>query len=433
MKNIAVLYDVENLVGGYNLKYLSEISLKNIISELEKIGLSEIAIQKAYADWSNAKLNQLKWDIAELGIEPIQMYGFSKGSVKNASDIQLVIDTMEILHTKSFIDTFVIISGDGGFSSLVKKISEYGKKVIGMAYKSTANRIFTQVCDKFIYIDNTLTKEQIEILKEIELDENKKKQILDNPLLNYSLPNFKPIDDFDLDIIKKSSLEFMDKLSENFDAKKVLKEQGLNISVFKSALNYLFIDLNFRRFGFARLSDFVRYIFSNSNYKLVLKEPSDYRIVFNDVKLFGYNDMEPIFEPPKIHSKENYIQFLSSGKPVIHIPLDKENIHRIIDYLVEYRDEYSDKYYPELFNDLYDVFGIEEKELNKILFILINTGVLKGDIPTMPLKERSYYFSPLNKEEAVSHILDTIREKLLFSIDGTIDEDEFQKIERLFF
>jgi len=145
MKNIAVLYDVENLVGGYHLKYLSEISLKNIISELEKIGLSEIAIQKAYADWSNAKLNQLKWDIAELGIEPIQMYGFSKGSVKNASDIQLVIDAMEILHTKPFIDTFVIISGDGGFASLVKKISEYGKKVIGMAYKNTANQIFTKV------------------------------------------------------------------------------------------------------------------------------------------------------------------------------------------------------------------------------------------------------------------------------------------------
>jgi uncharacterized protein (TIGR00288 family) len=433
MKNIAVLYDVENLVGGYHLKYLSEISLKNIISELEKIGLSEIAIQKAYADWSNAKLNQLKWDIAELGIEPIQMYGFSKGSVKNASDIQLVIDAMEILHTKPFIDTFVIISGDGGFASLVKKISEYGKKVIGMAYKNTANQIFTKVCDKFIYIDNTLTKEQIEILKEIELDENKKKHILEHPLLNSTLPNFKPIDDFDLDSVKKYSLEFMNKLSENMEAKKIMREQGLNISVFKSALNYLFIELNFRRFGFARLSDFVRYIFSGSDYKLVLKEPSDYRIVFDDVKLFGYNDMEPIFETPKIHSKENYERFLPTGKPPIHIPLNKLNFQKVIDYLLEHREEYSDKSYTDIFNDLYEVFGIEERELNKILYLLINTGVLKGDNPIMPLKEQHYYFSPLNKEELKSQLLDTIRQKLIVSIDGTIDEDEFAKIEELFF
>jgi len=68
MKNIAILYDIENLVGGYNLKYLSEISLKNILQELDTIGLSDIAIQKAYADWSNHKLSNLKWDIAELGI-----------------------------------------------------------------------------------------------------------------------------------------------------------------------------------------------------------------------------------------------------------------------------------------------------------------------------------------------------------------------------
>ncbi len=60
------------------------------------------------------------------------MYGFVKGGSKNASDIQLVIDAIEILHTKQFITTFIIVSGDGDFLSLAKKTwGSMAKKVIG--------------------------------------------------------------------------------------------------------------------------------------------------------------------------------------------------------------------------------------------------------------------------------------------------------------
>ena len=245
MKNVAVLYDIENLVGGYSLQYLSEISLKNILLELKKKGLDNIAIQKAYADWSNPALSTIKWDISELGIEPIQMYGFSKAMTKNASDIQLVIDAMEILHTKDFIDTFVIVSGDGGFASLVKKISEYGKKVIGCAYKRSANTIFTKVCDDFIYIDNILTKEQLDKLNEVELEENKKKAIVENPILKHILPSMERLREYDLDLVEEKTKEFLDKLDKNSTARHILKNEGLNISIFKSGLNYLFSDFDY--------------------------------------------------------------------------------------------------------------------------------------------------------------------------------------------
>ncbi len=87
-----------------------------------------------------------------MGIEPIQIFGFAKGNMKNAADIQLVIDALEILYTKEFIDTFVIVSGDGGFSALAKRLSSYGKRVIGCSYRSTVNHIFVNVCDDFIYL-----------------------------------------------------------------------------------------------------------------------------------------------------------------------------------------------------------------------------------------------------------------------------------------
>ncbi len=427
MKNIAVLYDIENLVGGYNLKYLSEVSLKNILKELDKMNLSNIAIQKAYADWSNHKLNQLKWDISELGIEPIQMYGFSKGNMKNAADIQLVIDTMEILYTKDFIDTFVIVSGDGGFSSLVKKISEYGKKVIGCAYKNTANAIFTKICDDFIYIDNTLSKEQLNILEKMSIDENKKKQIIENPILKDVLPNIKSLETYDITDIKNNILTLMQQLWQNHQAQQVLKYDGLNISVFKSALNYMFINFDFRQFGFARFSDFIRYILKDTGFYLCLKEPSDYRILQKEYSLKQFDKIEYMHELPKIHSKENYIRFLSSKKPLIFIPENINNFYSIIEYLLENKDEFKNIYFYDLI-DILKILNIEEKELNKYLTLMINCDILKGDNSSEILKEQNYYFSPLTKSEVFDMISNQIRNKLLISIDGTIDEIEFNKI-----
>ncbi len=66
---------------------------------------------------------------------------------------------------------FIIVSGDGDFLSLAKKLGEYGKKVIGCSYKSTANSLFTKVCDEFVFIDKTLEKEQLIAIEKINIDE----------------------------------------------------------------------------------------------------------------------------------------------------------------------------------------------------------------------------------------------------------------------
>jgi len=426
MKNVAVLYDIENLVGGYNLKYLSEVSLKNILVELKNINLSNIAIQKAYADWSNHKLNEIKWDVAELGIEPIQMYGFSKGNMKNAADIQLVIDAMEILYTKNFIDTFVIVSGDGGFSSLVKKISEYGKKVIGCAYKNTANSIFTKVCDDFIYIDNILTIDQINILNKIQLDENKKKSIIENPILKNILPKIKPLDSYDLNIIDENIKIFMKKLSDNSQANSILKKDGLNISIFKSALNYLFDDFDYVRFGFAKLSDFTRYVLRETNFQLILKEPSDYRILYKEKSIPGFLQIEYLYDKPKIHSQENYLKILASKQPTLRIPENMCDFFKVFNYLLENRNDFINIYYNDLFTEL-SILNIDEKQLLIILFLLKNTKNLLADNNLLPLKEQKFYFSPLSKKEGILNIEESIRNKLLI-LDGTIDKKELEKI-----
>jgi len=76
--NTAIFYDIENLIGGYNIsnvELLINLSLKQIMAQVKQKNIGKIAIQRAYADWSAPRLNQLKADMVELGIEPKQMTG----------------------------------------------------------------------------------------------------------------------------------------------------------------------------------------------------------------------------------------------------------------------------------------------------------------------------------------------------------------------
>ncbi|MEH2380286.1 MAG: NYN domain-containing protein [Nostoc sp.] len=148
--NTAIFYDIENLTMGRNNPNLN-FSLKEIQTNLEKTTLvNKIAIQCAYADWSDSRLRLLKNEIQELGIEAIQIFDYSHK--RNAADMQLAIDVMELAQNRPTLQVFVIVSGDGAFAALAKKLHEYGKTVIGCAYEGQINRILKSVCDRFIPI-----------------------------------------------------------------------------------------------------------------------------------------------------------------------------------------------------------------------------------------------------------------------------------------
>ncbi|MEO0934922.1 MAG: NYN domain-containing protein, partial [Cyanobacteria bacterium J06641_2] len=134
-------------------------SLKDITGKIKRYNLvDKIAGQYAYADWSNSKLNRIKSDIQELGIEPMQIFGFS--SHKNAADIQLVIDAVELIHSKPSLEVFAIVSGDGGFSCLAKKLHEYGKIVIGCGYDNQTNRLLPAISDYFVRLPDPIQQNQ---------------------------------------------------------------------------------------------------------------------------------------------------------------------------------------------------------------------------------------------------------------------------------
>ncbi|MCE2466018.1 MAG: NYN domain-containing protein [Dehalococcoidia bacterium] len=136
---VGVLIDFEN-VGSANLP--------NLFDQLSEVG--RIIVKRAYADWT--KIPRKGEEMMELGVESRHYFRMS-GSGKNASDICLAIDAIDLLH-RTPIDTFVIVSSDTDFVPLVSTLRGSGKTVIGAGHRGVVSSALVHSCDRFIYLDD---------------------------------------------------------------------------------------------------------------------------------------------------------------------------------------------------------------------------------------------------------------------------------------
>lgn len=152
--NAALLIDFDNVTLGIRSDLTKE--LKTLLgSEIIK---GKVAVQRAYADWR--RYPQYVVPLSESSIDLI--FAPAMGSTKkNATDIRLAIDAIELVFTRPEIGTFMLLSGDSDFSSLVVKLKEYGKYVIGVGIRESASDLLIQNCDEYYsYSDLAgLTKE----------------------------------------------------------------------------------------------------------------------------------------------------------------------------------------------------------------------------------------------------------------------------------
>ena len=136
--NIALLIDADNVSSRY---------ISGILSELSKYG--KITIRRMYGDWSQDRLHSWMKCSSRFSLTPIMQPNNTPG--KNASDIGLIIDAMDILYTGD-VQGFCIVSSDGDFNKLATRLREAGKFVIGMGEKKTPES-FRVSCERFIFLD----------------------------------------------------------------------------------------------------------------------------------------------------------------------------------------------------------------------------------------------------------------------------------------
>jgi uncharacterized protein (TIGR00288 family) len=150
----ALLIDFDNVTLGIQKDLTKELrTLLN--SDIIK---GKVAVQRAYADWR--RYPQYIVPLSESSIDLIFAPAFGS-SKKNATDIRLAIDAIELVFTRPEIGMFILLSGDSDFSTMVIKLKEYGKYVIGVGIRESASDLLIQNCDEYYSYNDLagLTKE----------------------------------------------------------------------------------------------------------------------------------------------------------------------------------------------------------------------------------------------------------------------------------
>lgn len=138
---LAVLIDADNA---------SSRIAPRLFEEIARIG--EASVRRIYGDFSGTRLKSWADVLAKHAIKAHQNFAYTSG--KNASDIALVIDAMDLLHTGRF-DGFCLVSSDSDFTGLASRIREQGIDVYGFGEQKTPES-FRQACRRFIYTENLL-------------------------------------------------------------------------------------------------------------------------------------------------------------------------------------------------------------------------------------------------------------------------------------
>jgi uncharacterized protein (TIGR00288 family) len=135
---IALLIDADNATAA---------RIDVILGELSRLG--ETNVRRAYGNWTKTGLKSWQEVLHENAIRPVQQFDPSKG--KNASDIALAVDAVEILHTQR-PDAFALVSSDADFTPLVMHLREHGAHVYGFGDAKTPAP-FQSACTRFLVLN----------------------------------------------------------------------------------------------------------------------------------------------------------------------------------------------------------------------------------------------------------------------------------------
>ena len=150
-RRYAVLIDADNT---------SPRIAAGLFDEIAKFG--EASVRRIYGDFSSSRLQSWTKILQKHAIDPYQQFAYTTG--KNASDIALVIDAMDLLHSGRF-DGFCLVSSDSDFTRLASRLREEGADVYGFGTQKTPES-FRQACRRFIYTENLLPEAEASSVEE---------------------------------------------------------------------------------------------------------------------------------------------------------------------------------------------------------------------------------------------------------------------------
>lgn len=252
--NIALLIDMDNVSAKY---------VKSMFDELNSYGT--VSIRRIYGNWQK----QNGWNenvLLEYSIQPIQQFDYTTG--KNATDMAMVIDAMDILYSHN-VNIFCIVTSDSDFTKLAMRLRESQAYVIGMGESKTPMAL-TKACNKFVHLDliapdepKTAAEEHRESAKS---DRGGKAEASDS--------NVTPMNQIQEAVINM-----------------IAESDMITLGEVGSSLGKLFTDFDVRNYGYTKLSIFFREEFpkieleeKEGTYFVKLKSDIDINTVYREIK-----------------------------------------------------------------------------------------------------------------------------------------------------
>lgn len=150
-ERIALFIDFENLaIGAREALGGMEFDFDPIGNALAERG--RVVSRKAYADWS--MFSDARQSMTRSHVELIEIPQRMGATRKNAADIKMAVDAIELAFERDYVTTFVICTGDSDFTPLVHKLRELNKKVIGVGVRESTSNLLPPACDEFLFYDN---------------------------------------------------------------------------------------------------------------------------------------------------------------------------------------------------------------------------------------------------------------------------------------
>ncbi len=414
MFNTVVLFDVENLLGAPSgwAQAASELSFGDIIAQLrnDQSGLiGGFAVSRAYANWGASSMGTLRRELTENGIEPRQIFAFDPAGKKNAADIELVIDALDLAYSRPGITTFVVVTRDGGFSSLGRKLHELGKAVVVCA-DSKCSQALRAVADAFVELPAP-----------------------DEGLLVVDEPVADAVQGGDLgaegeralDDARAAAIREIKALASREGAR--FKKEGVLLAsvgqIFATAVPSLAV----ARSAYPGLREFLQWALASTPY-CVFADGSHFRIGLRTSRVA--DDALPPLDrrPPRVTDEVDLYRLLvSQGKPFLRLPSPEvaAQVLRAISKSGIRNEELA-----SVINRLADALAgkVSTADVKFAVLALAHSDAMRGTPTTVPMNDRRFTLE--NESRAFpklrAALLATVREKLARRID--VDESVLEQL-----
>jgi hypothetical protein len=231
-ERLALFLDFENLAIGAREDLSGHVfAFGPIADALAERG--RVVVRRAYADWT--MFEAARRDLAEHQVELIEIPQRIGPSRKNAADIKMSVDAVELGFERDYITTFVLGTGDSDFTPLVHKLRGMNRRVIGIGLRASTSPLLATACDEFLYYES---------LPGVDLDQKRERRTKKEKAAVVAVPASAPPEIADLE---KSVTQTLSGLQQSTDG--VVLASSLKRALLRKDPTFNEADYGFRAFG----------------------------------------------------------------------------------------------------------------------------------------------------------------------------------------